>query len=413
MKKIKFYDTSSVLIKGEALFEEEFIISSISFEELENIKTSYYKDEYTKMQARKITRLLDENTEKYKIEFFTNKNDKILKKMNYPISNDIKILSCALAYSKKHKDIELEFITNDLCLKNIAKLFLPKVDSVVEEKDDYLGFKEVVLNNEEMDYFYSNQDKNIYNLLINEYLIIKTEDGDIIDRLCWTDEGYRQLNYTGFYSHLFGNVKPKRKDPYQAMFCDSLINNKITMIKGPAGSGKTYLALAYLAHCLEKEKIDHLIIFCNTIATRDSAKLGYYPGTRDEKLLDSQIGNLLASKLGSKEKVEELIADGKLFLLPMSDIRGYDTSGMKAGVYISEAQNMSIDLMKLALQRIGEDSICIIDGDFNAQVDDENFAGHRNGMRKLSKVFRGEDIYGEVTLQHIYRSQIGKIAENM
>ena len=97
----------------------------------------------------------------------------------------------------------------------------------------------------------------------------------------------------------------------------------------------------------------------------------------------------------------------------MSDIRGYDTSGMKAGVYISEAQNMSIDLMKLALQRIGEDSICIIDGDFNAQVDDENFAGHRNGMRKVSKVFRGEDIYGEVTLQHIYRSQIGKIAENM
>lgn len=49
MKKIKFYDTNSILIKGEALFEEEFIISSISFEELENIKTSYYKDEYTKM----------------------------------------------------------------------------------------------------------------------------------------------------------------------------------------------------------------------------------------------------------------------------------------------------------------------------------------------------------------------------
>jgi len=47
----------------------------------------------------------------------------------------------------------------------------------------------------------------------------------------------------------------------------------------------------------------------------------------------------------------------------LSDIRGYDTSGMRAGIYVSEAQNMDIYLMKLVLQRIGSDSICIIDGD--------------------------------------------------
>ena len=46
---------------------------------------------------------------------------------------------------------------------------------------------------------------------------------------------------------------------------------------------------------------------------------------------------------------------GSLLLLPMSDIRGFDTSGMKAGIYITEAQNMDIELMRLALQRIGED----------------------------------------------------------
>lgn len=62
-------------------------------------------------------------------------------------------------------------------------------------------------------------------------------------------------------------------------------------------------------------------------------------------------------------ELERLIDEGKIVLLPMSDIRGYDTGGMKAGVYITEAQNLDISLMKLALQRIGEDSICIIDGD--------------------------------------------------
>ena len=97
----------------------------------------------------------------------------------------------------------------------------------------------------------------------------------------------------------------------------------------------------------------------------------------------------------------------------MSDIRGYDTSGMRAGVYISEAQNMSISLMKLALQRIGEDSICIVDGDCKAQVDDIQFAGSNNGMKRMSKVFRGENIYGEITLQMIHRSHVGLIAERM
>ena len=108
-----------------------------------------------------------------------------------------------------------------------------------------------------------------------------------------------------------------------------------------------------------------------------------------------------------------MIQSEQLVLLPMSDIRGYDTSGMKAGIYISEAQNMDVDLMKLTLQRIGEDSICIIDGDCKTQVDDVNFAGSNNGMRRASQVFRGEDIYGEITLKNIHRSKIALIAEKM
>ena len=71
---------------------------------------------------------------------------------------------------------------------------------------------------------------------------------------------------------------------------------------------------------------------------------------------------------------------------------------MRAGIYISEAQNMTVSLMKLALQRIGEDSICIIDGDDKTQVDSVEFAGNNNGMRRASKVFRGNDMYGEVEL---------------
>ena len=108
-----------------------------------------------------------------------------------------------------------------------------------------------------------------------------------------------------------------------------------------------------------------------------------------------------------------MIQEEKLILLPMSDIRGYDTSNMRAGIYISEAQNLDIDLMKLTLQRIGEDSFCIIDGDCKTQVDDIHFAGNNNGMKRASEVFRGHDVYGEVTLKNIHRSNIALIAEQM
>lgn len=74
---------------------------------------------------------------------------------------------------------------------------------------------------------------------------------------------------------------------------------------------------------------------------------------------------------------------------------------------------MTVSLMKLCLQRIGDDSICIIDGDCKAQVDSIEYAGSNNGMRRVSKVFRGEDVYGEIELKNIHRSRIAEIAEGL
>ena len=129
--------------------------------------------------------------------------------------------------------------------------------------------------------------------------------------------------------------------------------------------------------------------------------------------MDSQIGNFLASKLGSMQMVEHMINTEQLILLPMADVRGYDTTGMNAGIYITEAQNMDIELMRLALQRIGEDSIAIIEGDDMSQVDLAQYAGNCNGMKRASEVFRGQPFYGEVQLQTIRRSRIAEIAQKM
>ena len=414
---MKFYDTCSLLKKVDNPFDEgTFLISSITLNELEVIKTSNSKDPDIKFAARKILHLLDEHPEVYDVVIFTTNMLDAFEQKCLDITNDVRILASAWSYDQQHPEEEIIFVTNDLALKNIAGLFFEKerIQSVAENfSDSYSGYADIHMSDDAMTEFYSNPNQNIYDLEINEYINVYDSDNQLVDTQVWTGEGYRHLSYRSFNSKWFGEVKPLKGDIYQAMVADSFVNNKITMVKGPAGSGKTYLSLGYLMSLLDHGRIDKIIIFCNTVATKNSAKLGYLPGTRDEKLLDSQIGNLLISKIGGRCEVERLIQEEKLLLLPFSDIRGYDTSGMNAGIYISEAQNLDITLMKLALQRIGNDSICIIDGDEKTQVDDIAFAGANNGMRRLSQVFRGEDIYGEIELKMVHRSKIAQIAEKM
>ena len=418
MRNYYVFDTSSLILEAYTLFEDyhNIVIPSVCLSELENIKTSTDKDPEVKQAVRFLLELLERNPEKYDIHIFKNSMLKPARDKDLEINNDIKILMTAVDYDNTQHPDETIFVTNDLSLKRIANLFFGEDSIISAEVDDgsYVGYLDFKMSNEDMATFYSNFNTNCFGLNINEYLIIRDSENNIVDKLCWTAEGYRSLKYYEFPSKLFGKkMKAYPGDIYQAMAVDSLFQNKITMITGKAGSGKTYLSLGYLFYKLEKGDINKIVIFCNTVATKNSAKLGFYPGSRDEKLLDSQIGNLLISKIGSRIEVERLMEDETLVLLPLSDIRGYDTSGMKAGVYISEAQNLDINMMKLALQRIGEDSICIIDGDTDTQVDLPMYADFYNGMKRTSKVFRGKSIYGEIKLQTIHRSQIANIADNM
>lgn len=412
----KFYDTSSLLVMGSELFNNRFAISSITLEELELIKVSANKDSDIKYAARQLLNQLYHNINKYDVINYQPEMLEPLQKVGlYLDNNDMRILACATYYDIKYHPDEVVFVTNDMSLFILSNLIFGN-DSIemvgYDQEPEYTGYMEKILSDDELSYFYSNQNINIYNLNIGQYLIICDKNHKPIDTVVWTGMSHRHLKYGVFSSRLFGDIKPMRGDIYQACAVDSLLQNQVTMLKGAPGSGKTTLALGYLFSKLEKGQINKIVIFCNTVATRNSARLGFYPGTRDEKLLDSQIGNLLISKLGSRIEVEALIDNEQLILLPLSDIRGYETPD-NSGVYISEAQNLDIDMMQLALTRIGENSICIIDGDDKTQVDSPAYAGIHNGMKRVSKVFRNTDIYGEIELRYVHRSRVADLARKL
>lgn len=399
-----FYDTCSLLNFYHQIFKskDKFLISIITLQELENIKTSANKDANVKYKARQVVNLL-EDTDLAIVVPLTEDAKK-------EVSNDGKIIYTALTCDYP----DIIFVTSDLCCKHLAAAAGLKTQFLRDRRDEtYLGYKQIIVSNdEEINQCYEKilNEPDSFECVLNQYLSIDTLTENI-EVYKQTEKGLERVPYPVFNSKMFGKTKPK--DSYQLMAMDCLKSNQISAIRGPAGTGKSWLSFTYLFSLLEEQKIDKIIVFCNPVATADSAKLGFYPGSRLDKLLDSQIGNFLISKLGDKCIVEQLIQENKLVLLPMSDIRGYDTTGMRAGIYITEAQNLDIELMRLALQRIGEDCICILDGDSKAQVDLPQYSGNNNGLKRVSEVFRGQDIYGEVTLVNIHRSKIAELAQQL
>lgn len=410
---MKFLDTNA-LLSGN-LPAETFAISSITLKELENIKNSERKSDEVKYKARRALRDLD--AVRHEVVTFQNKMLKPLKKLDLEINDDAKIVACACYLDKPHfysKRKGIEFVTGDRACRNIAQLILEHVTPVEEVKEEeYYGYKEVMLTDTQMCDFYSNLGDNMFNLFVNEYVVIKDIVGNILDLYVWNGEEHKRIKTNAFFSNYFGEVKPLKDDTYQKMACDSLVRNKLTVLRGPAGTGKSYLGLGYLFALLDNGKIDKIVMFVNPVAVRHSCKFGFLPGTLTEKILGSQIGNFLSSKLGSMEAVYQLLDNNKLEFIATADARGYDTTGMRCGIYMTESQNTTIDIMKLLLERFGEDTIGVFEGDTESQVDDIYYENGNNGLRRLCQVFKGEPYFGTVVLKNCYRSQISKKALEM
>jgi len=95
------------------------------------------------------------------------------------------------------------------------------------------------MDNSQMENFYSHLEENTLDALINQYIIIKNIYGEIVDRRIWTGTTYRNITFENFRSIELGDIRPMPGDAPQMFVADSLCHNKITVIRGPAGTGKS------------------------------------------------------------------------------------------------------------------------------------------------------------------------------
>lgn len=154
------------------------------------------------------------------------------------------------------------------------------------------------------------------------------------------------------------SLVPRTKN--QAAYVDALRKKEMVFGIGPAGTGKTYLAVAVGVEMYEKQMIERLV-FCRP-AVEAGEKLGFLPGDMREKIDPylRPIYDALHDFLGA-ERVEKMLERGEIEIAPLAFMRGRTLS--HAYVVLDEAQNTTSTQMKMFLSRMGEGTRMIITGD--------------------------------------------------
>ena len=404
---MKFYDTNTILKLQDKIFEEDFIISSVTLQELEHIKVSRNKDDQVKYEARKALHLLDDNSDKYDVVVYDNAIENYILGKNMEITPDTKIVgSCA--FIKAMKDVV--FVTDDIACKMIArKIFNLTVKGVNNEPVDiYKGYREISLDEQEMAHFYQNLSENVLGLLTNEYLLLKDCDGNIVDKLKWDGEAYQTIRSKPYKSNMFGTLKPL--DDIQSFAMDSINTNDITVLYGKAGSGKTTLPLNYIMQEIEKGRYKKCYIVYSYEPLKGAKTLGFEKGDHITKLIYSaSIGNILASKFGDIQQVEYMIDRDMLDIIPTANIRGWECPSDSI-LLCTESQNLDVYTLKTIIQRCKSGCKQIYEGDVIEQKDTNI---QNVGINRLIDVFKGYKSFGCVKLKNNYRSELSELADKM
>ncbi|MFM2482213.1 PhoH family protein [Celerinatantimonas sp. YJH-8] len=177
-----------------------------------------------------------------------------------------------------------------------------------------------------------------------------------------------------------GVIKPRT--PNQSDYIGHILNHDVTFGIGPAGTGKTYLAVACAVDALERQEVRRILL--TRPAVEAGEKLGFLPGDLSQKV-DPYLRPLydaLFEMLGF-ERVEKLIDRNVIEVAPLAYMRGRTLND--AFIILDESQNTTVEQMKMFLTRIGFNSKAVITGDIT-QID---LPRHQNsGLRHAIQVLQ-------------------------
>lgn len=201
-------------------------------------------------------------------------------------------------------------------------------------------------------------------------------------------------------------IRPKTAN--QKKYVEAIDENTITFGLGPAGTGKTYLAMAKAIQALQAKEVNRIIL--TRPAVEAGERLGFLPGTLQEKI-DPYLRPLLDAlhDMIDQDSIPRLMASGIIEIAPLAYMRGRTLND--AFVILDEAQNTSPEQMKMFLTRLGFGSKMVITGD-TTQVDLPSQT--LSGLRVIQDILKDvEDIcFMNLTSEDVVRNRlVGEIVD--
>jgi phosphate starvation-inducible protein PhoH and related proteins len=201
-------------------------------------------------------------------------------------------------------------------------------------------------------------------------------------------------------------IRPKTLN--QKRYADAIDKHTIVFAIGPAGTGKTYLAMAKAVKALQAKEVNRIIL--TRPAVEAGERLGFLPGTLYEKI-DPYLRPLYDAlhDMIDPESIPRLTAAGTIEIAPLAYMRGRTLND--SFIILDEAQNTTMEQMKMFLTRLGFGSQVVVTGDVT-QVDLPT--GQVSGLRVVQDILDGiEDIYfSRLTSQDVVRHRlVGKIVD--
>ncbi len=218
--------------------------------------------------------------------------------------------------------------------------------------------------------------------LVNKYIKTKViEDQD----LTLSVKSVKNIKYKADIHNLDQLIKTPKKtviarSKKQSEYIKALANNDITIALGPAGTGKSFLAVSVAITMLFEKKVEKVIL--SRPAVEAGEKLGFLPGDMKEKV-DPYLRPLYDAlyDLFGFEKINKKIDNGEIEIAPLAFMRGRTLKNSFA--ILDEAQNATLTQIKMFLTRIGENSKIVVNGD-PTQIDLINKS--QSGLIKSKKI---------------------------
>jgi PhoH-like ATPase len=264
----------------------------------------------------------------------------------------------------------------------------------------YNGIKEVVLTDEELADFYSNKLK--IDALQNQYVLIKDSQDIVVDKYRCDNSKLVKIKYRAIESQVLGKIKPR--NVRQELLFDALDSPMpVICVTGPAGTGKSFISTAYALRELQNGKFNKFVVIKNHVSVQDIPELGALPGDVTEKLKSSCA---FVADIISDFMFDSMLQGNKIEIGYLGNMRGRSLN--ECVVLVSEAQNLTTNLVKMIVSRIGENTKLIMD--FDLEQIDKNAYSKDNGMMAMVESLKGNKLVGVIELLDVERSEVAKLA---